>query len=52
MKPSDIPAGTRLKVYYMTKENKIPGKKVKTVTIFQIAGVPNVKSKYSTFQPH
>ena len=42
IKPSDIPIGTRLKVYYMTAENKVGGKKVKTISIFQIAGVPNV----------
>jgi hypothetical protein len=42
IKPSDIPIGTRIKVYYMTKEDKVEGKKVKTSSIFQIAGVPNV----------
>jgi len=52
VKPSDIPTGTRLKVYYMTTERKVEGKKVKSVTIFQIAGVPNVKAQYSTSQPH
>jgi hypothetical protein len=52
VKPSDIPVGTHLKVYYMTAEHKADGKKTKTTTIFEIAGVPNVKSRYSTFQPH
>jgi len=52
VKPSDIPTSTRLKVYYMTTERKVEGKKVKSVTIIQIAGVPNVKGQYSTFQPH
>src|SRR5215469_5014284 len=37
VKPSDIPTGTRLKVYYMTTERKVEGKKVKTATIFLIA---------------
>ena len=52
VKPSDIPIGSHLKVYYMTIEHKVDGKKVKTITIFEIAGVPNVKSGYWTFQPH
>lgn len=52
VKPSDVPIGTHLKVYYMASEHKVDGKKVKTVTIFEIAGVPNVKSHYATFQPH
>jgi hypothetical protein len=52
IKPSDIPIGTRLKVYYMAKQTKVEGKKVKSISIFEIAGVPNVKSRYEAFQPH
>jgi len=36
----------------MTTEHKVEGKKVKTTTIFQIAGVANIKRGHATFQPH
>lgn len=52
LKPSDLPVGTKLKVYYMTKEVKADGKKTKINTIFQIRESPNLAKQYSTFQPH
>ncbi|MGA7855899.1 MAG: hypothetical protein WCA15_21450 [Candidatus Acidiferrales bacterium] len=52
LKPSDLPVGTKLKVYYMTKEVKTDGKKTKINTIFQIKESPNLAKQYSTFQPH
>jgi hypothetical protein len=44
--------GTKLKVYYMTTEVKVDGKKTKVNTIFQIKEAPNLARQYSTFQPH
>lgn len=52
LKPSDLTVGTKLKVYYMTKEVKVEGKKTKINTIFQIKEAPNLAKQYSTFQPH
>jgi hypothetical protein len=52
LKPSDLTVGTKLKVYYMTKEVNVDGKKTKVNTIFQIKEAPNLARQYSTFQPH
>lgn len=35
LKPSDIPVGTRLKVYYMPKTKKVDGKKTKLYEILR-----------------
>ena len=52
LKPSDLTVGTKLKVYYMTKEVKVEGNKTKVNTVFQIKEAPNLAKQYSTFQPH
>ncbi len=40
VKPSDFPLGTNLKIYYMTAEHKVEGKKVKTLSILSFRAVP------------
>jgi len=52
LKPSDLPVGTKVKVYYMTKQAKVDGKKTKINTIIQIKEAPNLGKQYATFQPH
>ncbi|MGH9776279.1 MAG: hypothetical protein ACRD50_15205 [Candidatus Acidiferrales bacterium] len=50
VKPSDIPSGTKLEVYYTSSERNVDGKKVKIHTIFLIKGVPNIAVHYSKFR--
>jgi hypothetical protein len=40
LKVSEIPQGTRLKVYYMERDRKIEGRKVKFHEIFRLIRVP------------
>jgi len=40
LKVSEIPQGTRLKVYYMARDRKIEGRKVKFYEVFKIVSVP------------
>jgi len=39
-KPSDIPVGTRIVVYYMAQTKKVDGKKVKYYEIFEFTSAP------------
>ncbi|HKV05345.1 MAG TPA: hypothetical protein VJO53_09595 [Candidatus Acidoferrales bacterium] len=39
-KPSDIPLGTRIVVYYMAQTKKVEGRKVKFYEIFRFTSVP------------
>ena len=39
IKPSDLKIGSHLKIYYLTKERKVKGQKVKTYTIWQFKTV-------------
>jgi opacity protein-like surface antigen len=39
-KPSDIPIGSRIIVYYMAQSKKVEGKKVKYYEIFQFTSAP------------
>jgi hypothetical protein len=50
LQPSDIPIGTQLKVYYMPREVKVDGKKMKVSTIIQIREAPNLNKQYSYFR--
>lgn len=40
IKPSNIPIGTRLTVYYKLKKQKVEGKKVKSYSLFRITTPP------------
>jgi len=40
LKVSEIPQGTRVKVYYMERNRKVEGKKVKSYEIFRLVSVP------------
>ncbi len=39
LKVSEIPLGTRLKVYYMAREHKVEGRKVKYNEVFRLVSV-------------
>ncbi len=52
LKPSDLPIGTKITVYYMAAQKKVDGKKVKIYTIFQIQEAPNVARGFFVFQAH
>jgi hypothetical protein len=45
LKPSDIPIGVRLIVYYTLETKKIDGKKVKTNEIFKFTPLPDAPKK-------
>lgn len=40
LKVSEIPLGTRLRVYYMARERKVEGRKVKFYRIIRLVSVP------------
>jgi hypothetical protein len=44
LKPSHIPIGTRLVVYYITRTQKVNGHKTKTYEIFRITTAPDAKT--------
>jgi hypothetical protein len=50
LKPSDLPIGTKIKVYYTSAQKKTDGKKEKINTIFQIEEAPNLNKGYFTYQ--
>lgn len=50
LKPSDLPKGTKLTVFYYTDTEKIQDKKVKVQTIFLIKGIPNLRPTRTQFR--
>jgi 3D (Asp-Asp-Asp) domain-containing protein len=50
LKPSMIPLGTHLTVFYNIQTKKDKGEKVKVNTIFLIKGIPNLKRAQSFFK--
>jgi len=50
LRPTDLPVGMKITVYYLSDTVKIEGKKVKVYTIFTIKEVPNNRQRSVSFR--
>jgi len=50
LKPSNLPKGIKLTVFYYTDTEKVQGKKVQVHTVFLIKGIPNLRETPTRFK--
>lgn len=50
LKPSELPLGTRLTVYYCFERKKVAGTKTTINKVFRIDNVPNLRKDYLVFR--
>jgi len=50
LKPSNVPKGTKLTVFYYTDTEKVQDKKIQVHTIFLIKGIANLRQRPTRFK--